>query len=143
MNVARDHWRNRRAQFWREMDSKGIDASLTGDYLASSEHSPEARVLLREQCAHLWSIVETLSPGERTIFLLRYVEELQLSEIGISTGLKPRTVKIYLAQALVKVRRALNDPEELQKGNAVESGGSVRTECLKGRNQTGQYSEAK
>lgn len=31
MNVARDHWRNRRAQFWREMDPNGIDASLTGD----------------------------------------------------------------------------------------------------------------
>lgn len=115
INVAKDHWRNRRVRFWREIEANAVDAGQASDSLASAERSPEAQVLAREQADRLFRIVQTLSMRERSVFLLRYVEELQLSEIGHATGLKVGAVKVYLARALTKVREALGTSEKQRK----------------------------
>ena len=49
-------------------------------------------------------MVAHLSERQRTVFLLRYVEELELSEIAQATGLSEGTVKAHLSRALSKVR---------------------------------------
>jgi RNA polymerase sigma factor (sigma-70 family) len=74
--------------------------------------TPEAQMLAREQAARIWEIVDDLSMRERSVFLLRYVEELQLSEVGQSTGLKVGAVKVYLARAVAKVRAALAETDK-------------------------------
>ena len=48
-----------------------------------------------------------LSERQRTVFLLRYVEEQELSEIAQATGLSEGTVKAHLSRALGKVRAEL------------------------------------
>ena len=48
-----------------------------------------------------------LSERQRTVFLLRYVEELELSEIAQTTGLSEGTVKAHLSRALARVRAEL------------------------------------
>lgn len=109
INLQKDHWRNRRMQFWRETLANSVDMERTSDLLPSAERSPEAQVIAREQAAKIWKMVEKLSMRERSVFLMRYVEELELREIGHCTGLKVGAVKVYLARAQTKIRKALKD----------------------------------
>ncbi|WP_390905503.1 RNA polymerase sigma factor [Occallatibacter riparius] len=55
----------------------------------------------------MWEFVRCLSDRERSVFLLRYVEELEFREIEQCTGLKVGALKVYLNRALTKVRDGL------------------------------------
>jgi RNA polymerase sigma-70 factor, ECF subfamily len=107
INLQKDHWRNRRVQFWRETQANAVDVESVGDYLPSQERSPEAIVVAHEQTALIWKAIQILSMRERSVFLLRFVEDLQLGEIVQCTGLKVGAVKVYLARAVAKIRREL------------------------------------
>ena len=115
INLQKDYWRNRRMQFWRETQANAIDVDLASDCLPSGEPSPEEQMLAREQAARVWNVVDKLSMRERSVFLLRYVDELQLNDIGRRTGLKVGAVKVYLRRALIKVRKGLEDVDRLRK----------------------------
>lgn len=107
INLKKDHWRSRRTRFWRETQANAVDADSAIDLLPSAEASPEAQVIARDQAAQVWRLIEHLSSRERSVFLLRYVEELELREIGHCTGLKVGAVKVYLRRAITKVRSGL------------------------------------
>lgn len=111
INLQRDHWRNRRMRFWRETQANAVDVDSASDQLLSAGRSPEVEVIAREQAAQIWRIVESLSKRERSVFLLRYGDELELKEIGSCTGLKVGAVKVYLARALAKIRATLREGE--------------------------------
>jgi RNA polymerase sigma-70 factor (ECF subfamily) len=91
-------------QFWRHTYTNAIDMSEVSDSLRSSESSPEQRVVAHEQVGQVWKAVEGMSERRRTVFLLRYVEEMELSQIARSTGLHEGTVKAHLSRAMAKVR---------------------------------------
>ena len=112
INLQKDHWRNRRMRFWRETQVNAVDVDVACDRLPSAERSPEAQLLAREQAAQIWKIAQGLSVRERSVFLLRYGEELELREIGHRTGLKVGAVKVYLARALAKVRASLEKADK-------------------------------
>jgi RNA polymerase sigma-70 factor, ECF subfamily len=107
INVQKDHWRNRRAQFWRQTRTNSVDADEASEWLPSGESSPEQQLLAREQVKHVWEAVERLSGRQRTVFLLRYVEEMEIAEIAASTGLSDGTVKAHLSRAVARVRTEL------------------------------------
>lgn len=107
INLQKDHWRNRRMQFWRHTRTNAVDVDEAGEWLASGESSAEQQLLAREQVGQVWQAVKGLSERQRTVFLLRYVEEQELSEIARSTGLSEGTVKAHLSRALGKVRAEL------------------------------------
>jgi RNA polymerase sigma-70 factor (ECF subfamily) len=107
INLQKDHWRNRRMQFWRHTRSNAVDADDAGEWLPSGERTVEQQLLAREQVAQVWKAVEGLSERQRTVFLLRYVEERELSEIAQATGLSEGTVKAHLSRALGRVRAEL------------------------------------
>ena len=65
---------------------------------------PERRVLVKEQVETLWRVTASLPERQRTVFLLRYVEEMELLEIAAVTGLKENAVKVHLYRALRRVR---------------------------------------
>jgi RNA polymerase sigma-70 factor (ECF subfamily) len=48
-----------------------------------------------------------LSERQRTVFLLRFVEEMDLEEIAAVTGMKEGTVKTHLFRAVQAVRANL------------------------------------
>ena len=104
INLQKDHWRNRRLQFWRQTRTNAVDLDEASEWLPSGESSQEQRLLARERVAQVWRAVEELSARQRTVFLLRYVEELELSEIAQTTGLSEGTVKAHLSRALARVR---------------------------------------
>jgi RNA polymerase sigma-70 factor, ECF subfamily len=107
INVLKDYWRNRRMQFWRQTRANGVDADEASDWLPSGESSPEQQLLARERVKHVWRAVERLSGRQRTVFLLRYVEEMEIADIAASTGLSDGTVKAHLSRAVSRVRTEL------------------------------------
>ncbi|MGA9670818.1 MAG: sigma-70 family RNA polymerase sigma factor [Terracidiphilus sp.] len=107
INLQKDHWRNRRMQFWRHTRTNSVDLDEASDWLPSGERSAEQKLLAQEQVKRVWQSVKGLSERQRTVFLLRYVEEQELSEIARATGLSEGTVKAHLSRALGRVRAEL------------------------------------
>jgi RNA polymerase sigma-70 factor (ECF subfamily) len=107
INVQKDHWRNRRLQFWRTTRTNAVDVDEAGEWLPSGESSPEQQLLAREKVGKVWDVVKRLSGRQRTVFLLRYVEEMDIAEIAGATGLSDGTVKAHLSRALGRVRAEL------------------------------------
>jgi RNA polymerase sigma-70 factor (ECF subfamily) len=107
INLQKDHWRNRRMQFWKQTRTNAVDLDEASEWLPSGERTAEQQVLAREQVGHVWKAMNGLSARQRTVFLLRFVEEQELSEIAQATGLSEGTVKAHLSRALQKVRAEL------------------------------------
>jgi RNA polymerase sigma-70 factor (ECF subfamily) len=107
INLEKDHWRNRRLAFWRHARTNSVDLDDASDWLPSGERSVEQQLIAREKVAQVWEVVAKLSGRQRTVFLLRYVEDLDLSDIARSTGLSEGTIKAHLSRALSKVRTEL------------------------------------
>jgi RNA polymerase sigma-70 factor (ECF subfamily) len=107
INLQKDHWRNRRMQFWRQTRNNAVDLDEASEWLPSGESSAEQQLLAREQVGRVWESVKGLSERQRTVFLLRYVEERELSEIAQATGLSEGTVKAHLSRAVARVRADL------------------------------------
>jgi RNA polymerase sigma-70 factor (ECF subfamily) len=59
---------------------------------------------VKQQVQAVWDATATLSERQRTVFLLRFVEDMDLLEIAAATGLKEGTVKVHLFRALQAVR---------------------------------------
>jgi len=107
VNLIRDHIRNRRFQFWRRARLTAKPADVAGHGIADGGRSPEALALLNEQVAAIWEAAGKLSERQRTVFLLRFVEDMDLLEIACATGMKEGTVKTHLFRALRAVRERL------------------------------------
>jgi RNA polymerase sigma-70 factor (ECF subfamily) len=107
INLQKDYWRNRRMQFWRQTRANSVDLDEASEWLPSGESSAEKQLLAREQVKRVWKAVAGLSERQRTVFLLRYVEEQDLKEIAQATELSEGTVKAHLSRALGKVRAEL------------------------------------
>jgi RNA polymerase sigma-70 factor (ECF subfamily) len=107
INLQKDHWRNRRLQFWRVTRTNAVDVDEASDWLPSGESSPEQQVLARERVKGVWQAVEQLSGRQKSVFLLRFVEEMEIAEIAAATGLSEGTVKAHLSRATARVRGQL------------------------------------
>ena len=49
INLQKDHWRNRRMQFWRQTQTNAVDLDEASEWLPSGERSAEQLLLAREQ----------------------------------------------------------------------------------------------
>jgi RNA polymerase sigma-70 factor, ECF subfamily len=110
-NLARDHERNRKAGFWKQLlglDGEGDDDGAA-QRLASGEASPEQQLLAREDVRAVWEVASQLSKQQRAVFLLRFVEEMELSEIASALGLQVGSVKTHLFRAMQTVRGKLRN----------------------------------
>jgi len=110
-NLIRNHQGSSRWKFWKRALSHAIDPAEIGDWVPDQHQSPEAMTLAREQVEVIWRAVETLSEKQRMVFLLRFVEDLDLLEIAAVTHLKEGTVKTHLFRALESVRAKLEEPK--------------------------------
>ena len=105
INLARDHIRNRRASFWKRLLRLEDDGVLTTESEPRApEPSPEQGMLAREDLDAVWRAVDRLSTRQKDVFLLRFVEELELKEIAAVLGLRVGTVKTQLFRAVTRVR---------------------------------------
>lgn len=107
VNLVRDYGRNRRMQFWRRAQASALDLAVVSRSVADRSASPEGKTLEKEQVEAVWSATERLPEKQRTVFLLRFVEDMDLLEIATATGLKEGTVKTHLFRATEAIRRRL------------------------------------
>ena len=77
------------------------------EWMPDNGASPEARTLQKERVAAIWRATRNLSERQRTIFILRFVEDMDVLEIADATGLSEGTVKVHLFRALQAVRRRI------------------------------------
>jgi RNA polymerase sigma-70 factor (ECF subfamily) len=106
LNLLRDHTRTNRFRFWRKVSQTAVQADDLAHHLPSKVSSTEASLIAKEQLALIWETVGTLSERQRTVFLLRFVEELELADIAQITGIPISTVKTHLYRALATIRAA-------------------------------------
>lgn len=109
VNLARDHAKNRRSSFWKKLIGLEGTAENGEIQIAAPHPSPEQVLLAREQLRAVWAAVEGLSAQQRTIFMLRFAEEMPLAEIGDVLGLKTGSVKAQLFRATTHVRKVLQE----------------------------------
>jgi RNA polymerase sigma-70 factor (ECF subfamily) len=107
VNLVRDFGRNRRLQFWKRLRASAVNPGDIGDHLSDPGVSPEDQALRKEQVQIIWRASQSLPARQKTVFLLRFVEEMDLLEIASVTGLKEGTVKMHLFRALQAVREKL------------------------------------
>jgi RNA polymerase sigma-70 factor (ECF subfamily) len=104
LNLIRDQQRLQKFRFWRQARATAIDITDAASFLPSHESSPESRVLVKEKAGQVQAALEHLSPNQRTVFLMRFAEEMDLSEIAAVTRMPINTVKTHLHRALKSVR---------------------------------------
>jgi RNA polymerase sigma-70 factor (ECF subfamily) len=106
-NLIRDATRSRKFQFWKAAGSTAADVGAMADRLRAPGLSPETFLMVRDELRGVWDAVENLPGKQRSVFLLRFVEEMELPEIAASMGLHVGTVKSHLHRALAAVRKAM------------------------------------
>jgi RNA polymerase sigma-70 factor (ECF subfamily) len=108
VNLVRDHAKNRRSGFWKRLI--GLDHSdEKAEEAVSRQPSPERTLLARSELQAVLESVNRLSRQQKTIFLLRFVEEMPLMDIAAVTGLKVGSVKAHLFRALTNVRGEMKE----------------------------------
>jgi RNA polymerase sigma-70 factor (ECF subfamily) len=107
VNVTRDHLRTERYKFWRRVKSSAIDVHEMASFIPAQESSPEGRMLAKEKVERLYRVLEKLSYNQRTIFLMKFSEEMSVNEICEILGMQVNTVRTHLHRALKAVRGQL------------------------------------
>jgi RNA polymerase sigma-70 factor, ECF subfamily len=110
INWCKDRLKRRRLVFYFHQASPSSEEE-TGPHelTAHPDPSPERRAMSREIRDRLSTAMESLSPRQRTIFVLKHLEELSIPEIAGITGLDSGTIKSHLFRASRKIRERLED----------------------------------
>ena len=106
VNLVRDRARNRRLQFWRRIKAAEAPVDMLPERPGAGV-SPEKAAALQQQVREVWKAAAVLPGKQRTVFLLRFVEDMDILEIAAVTGMKEGTVKTHLFRAMRTVREKL------------------------------------
>jgi RNA polymerase sigma-70 factor, ECF subfamily len=104
VNLMRDHLRSRSLRFWHKTRGDSLDVMDISDWIPDGRSSPEDIALARQRVAELWKAVDDLSAHQRSVFVLRFVEEMELDEIAETLKMNLSTVKSHLYRALAVLR---------------------------------------
>lgn len=104
INLVRDHVRSSRFRFWKRIQSVQYDDIRNWPDCGIS---PEERAEVSQRVAAVWEATKTLSERQRTVFFLRYMEDLDVHEIALLTGLSESTVNVHLVRAVRGIRKYL------------------------------------
>jgi RNA polymerase sigma-70 factor, ECF subfamily len=102
INLANDHNRNQRWAFWRRLTRTDKIEAIPA---LGAQRSPEQALIDSESVKAIMAAVEKLSQRQKTVFLLRFVEDMSLEAIADAMNLEIGTVKSHLNRALDAVRR--------------------------------------
>ena len=96
-HTARDYVRARRHKKFKPLE-KCDDPFVNDDPIRTLEQ------------AELLTALQTLSPADRDLIVLRYMEELTLKAIATRLGRRVSTVDSQIKRALTKIKQALSLP---------------------------------
>ena len=106
-NLVRDHTKSQKFRFWKNAAATAIDAQDVSQHLASGARSAEAQLIARERVEIVHRTLQKLSDRQRSVFVMRFVEEMELADIAMATGMSLATVKTHLYRAVGAVRERL------------------------------------
>ena len=104
INLVRGHARSRRFQFWKKAQQVGPEEIQDSP---DRSISPEENAVIRDEIHAVWEATKALSERQRTVFLLRFLEDLDIAEIARSTGLTENAVNVHLFRAVRRIRKCL------------------------------------
>ncbi len=107
-NQSIDHLRRKKRQPQEQLDEAFIPESA-GAGVEPVTFSTETTVRAHEIEERLNEALVVLSPMQKTVFVLRHFEGLQLDEIAKELGCTVGSVKVHLFRALKKLRVQLKD----------------------------------
>ena len=107
VNLVRDAGRNRRFQFWKRAVCLNGDQRDIALWIPDKAVSAETRLVMEQQLNAVWGASQELPEKQRTVLLLRYVEDMDLLEIAMALGVSEGTVKVHLFRAIRSVRKRL------------------------------------
>lgn len=107
INLIRDAARSQRLQFWKRAKDSAVLADVNGNFIPDAGSSPEDRLAAKQQVEAVWKAMDDLSPSQRTVFLLHFMEEMDLAEIEAATGITNATIRVHLSRAVRAVRKKL------------------------------------
>ncbi|MBX7256376.1 MAG: RNA polymerase sigma factor [Candidatus Hydrogenedentes bacterium] len=108
VNQSIDATRRRKRRRHESLDESGIEALAVADTLTPGIDT-ERRVRAGEIAARVQAALEVLSPTQRSVFVMRHYEGLQLAEIAEVLGCTVGSVKVHLFRALRKMQVQLKD----------------------------------
>jgi len=107
MNLIRDQQRTQKFRFWKQVRATALDVTDVASFVASRETSPEAQLIAKEKVERLYTVIQTLSFTQRTVFLMKFSDEMDVQEISKAMAMPVNTVKTHLHRSLKAVRRQL------------------------------------
>ena len=99
INVTRDHLRTEKYKFWKRVRATAVDVHEMAGFISTREAGPEQRLLARERLAELSKVLATLSYNQRTVFLMKFSEEMSVDEISEALSMSFNTVRTHLNRA--------------------------------------------
>jgi len=107
VNLIRDHQRTQKFKFWKQAKATAVDVTDVASFIATDSSSQEQQLIAKQQVQKLSGIIETLSLNQRTIFLMKFSDEMDLADISEAMNMPINTVKTHLHRALKAVRSQL------------------------------------
>lgn len=105
MNIYYDHWRmksKRGLEYRDDLETSIVKADIEHP-TPSPEKVAEAGVIQ----GHIDRALESLSPQERSVFVLRHYHDLPLKEIASTMKIAEGSVKSYLFRAIKRLQKEL------------------------------------
>jgi RNA polymerase sigma-70 factor (ECF subfamily) len=109
VNWCKDRLKRRRLVLYFHQAPPDREDEMGPREVAHPDPSPERRALSRQIRERLRGAMESLSPRQRSVFVLKHFEELSIPEIADLTGLNSGTIKSHLFRAAHKIRERLAD----------------------------------
>ncbi len=104
LNLVRDHARTQKFKFWRKAEATSVDATDLANHLRASGSNGEQALIAKQQAASVHEAIGNLSPNQRAIFTMRFIQEMELAEIAGQMNMPVSTVKTHLHRATKAVR---------------------------------------
>ena len=107
LNLIRDQQRTQKFRFWKQFRATALDVTDVASFVATDHTSAEAQLIAKEKVQRLYTVIETLSFNQRTVFMMKFTDEMDVQEISLAMGMPVNTVKTHLHRALKAVRQQL------------------------------------
>ena len=118
VNLARDHRRSGKMNFWRTLISR--DSAPEGEEEMTSALDPadtspgaERSLIAKEDAERALAALNSLPEKQRMVASLRFLEDMDGSEIAEALSMKVGTVKAHLFRAVHTIRRELGQEPAL------------------------------
>jgi RNA polymerase sigma-70 factor (ECF subfamily) len=106
LNVIRNFARTKALQLLRCASSiEAINESCLKDPVSSC---PEANVLKQDAVRAVWKAAKCVSPKQRLALQLRFLHDLQISEIAAAMHISEGSTKVHLSRAVKSIRTPLH-----------------------------------